>query len=231
MGHAQVTLSRLTDTLYISQDDYFARENSLVYIGPEHITIIGATWTPATAKELHQAIQAISNKPVTEVIDTNYHPDRAGGNLYWSSVGCDIHASEKTYELMKTEWDNIVRWTQQSYPDYPRIPLVLPMQLHIEIGKLQDGKVIMLYLGPTHTEDGIFVYFPEEQVLYGGCILKNFLGNLEFANLEEYPKTLQKLKDLELPIQTIIAGHGKAVHGPELIDHYLRLLEQNSSNQ
>ena len=35
-----------------------------------------------------------------------------------------------------------------------------------------------IYLGPSHTPDGIFVFFPEEKVLYGNCILKEQLGNL-----------------------------------------------------
>jgi metallo-beta-lactamase class B len=40
---------------------------------------------------------------------------------------------------------------------------------------------------PGHTPDGIFVYFPDQQVPYGNCILKEKLGNLSFANMKEYP--------------------------------------------
>jgi glyoxylase-like metal-dependent hydrolase (beta-lactamase superfamily II) len=87
-----------------------------------------------------------------------------------------------------------------------------------------------MYMGPTHTPDGIFVYFPEEEVLYGGCILKEQLGNLTFANLEEYPKTLQKLRDLHLRIGIIVAGHGSPMHGPELIEQYLSMLRHIQPN-
>jgi len=44
------------------------------------------------------------------------------------------------------------------------------------------------------------------------------------ADMIEYPKTLRKLKALNLPIETIVAGHLSAVHGPELIDQYLAML-------
>ena len=79
--------------------------------------------------------------------------------------------------------------------------------------------------------DGIFVYFPEEKVLYGGCILKEKIGNLAFANVGEYPKTLHKLKELKLDIRTIVAGHWSPVHGPKLIDQYLKMLSNNSAAQ
>ena len=73
------------------------------------------------------------------------------------------------------------------------------------------------------------MYFPEERVLYGNCILKEKLGNMTFANRSEYPKTLKKLQGLissgELPVEAIIAGHNSPIQSVELIDHYLNLLE------
>jgi metallo-beta-lactamase class B len=50
------------------------------------------------------------------------------------------------------------------------------------------------------------------------------------ANLNEYPKTLQKLKALNLGYTTIIAGHWSPIHGPELIDQYLHLLALSEEN-
>src|SRR5262249_28635316 len=90
---------------------------------------------------------------------------------------------------------------------------------------LQDGRIRGIYFGPSHTPDGIFVFFPEEKELYGNCILKEKLGNLEYADLTEYPKTLQKLKALNLGFDTIVAGHYSALHGPERIDQLWDHLE------
>jgi len=42
--------------------------------------------------------------------------------------------------------------------------------------------------------------------------------------VEDYFKTLQKLKQLNLGFTTIVAGHWSPIHGPELIDQYLQLL-------
>ena len=55
------------------------------------------------------------------------------------------------------------------------------------------------------------------------------LGDLSSANRVEYPKTLKKLKGLieqgKLKVDSIIAGHDTPIHGLDLIDHYLTLLE------
>lgn len=125
------------------------------------------------------------------------------------------------------DWDSIVEWTHKEIPSYPRLPLVLPTKTFTSDFDLQGGRIKAIYLGQSHTPDGIFVYFPGEKVLYGGCILKEKIGNLAFANLTEYPKTLHKLERLKLDIKTIIAGHYAPVHGPELISQYLTLLGQN----
>jgi len=173
---------------------------------------------------LANEIGKVTQKPITEVIDTNYHPDRAGGNAYFKSIGAKIVSTKMTNDLLKAHWDEMVRYVQKGFPSYPTLPLVLPDQTFAGDFELQSGGVKAIYLGPSHTPDGIFVLFPKEKVLYGNCILKEQLGNLDFADLTEYPKTLQKLKQLNLGFTTIVAGHWSPIHGPELIDQYLALL-------
>jgi metallo-beta-lactamase class B len=226
VAESSVTLRHLDGRVYIAEDTYYAKENSLVYVGPDHVTIIGATWTPETAKLLAAEIGEITDKPIREVINTNYHPDRAGGNAYWKSVGCSIVSTQLTYDLLKRDWTKIVAWTQLSIPSYPNVQLALPSQTFPGGFELQESRIKALFLGPSHTPDGIFVYFPEAKLLYGGCILKEQLGNLAFADLKEYPLTLRRLLGQNLDIKVIVAGHGTAVHGPELIEHYLELLRK-----
>ena len=115
--------------------------------------------------------------------------------------------------------------------EYPDVPLALPDTAYPGDFELQGGRIRGIYLGPSHAPDDIFVYFPEDKVLYGGCVLKERLGNLAQADLVEYPKTLRRLKQLDLGYTTIIAGHWSAVHGPELVDQYLQLLEVNRAQR
>ena len=224
----RVVLTPLRGHIYVAEDYFYSKENSVVYVGDNSVTVIGATWTPETAKLLAVEIGKVTEKPITQVIDTNYHPDRAGGNAYFKSIGAKIVSTKMTDDLLRAHWDEMVRYVQKGFPNYPTLPLVAPDKTFDDDFQLQDGAVKAIYLGPAHTPDGIFVFFPQEKVLYGNCILKEQLGNLDFANLTEYPKTLQKLKQLNLGFATIVAGHWSPIHGPELIDQYLALLAAKS---
>ena len=49
-----LTLSHLTGGVYVVEDGYYGGENSAVYIGDTRVTVIGATWTPETARLLSE---------------------------------------------------------------------------------------------------------------------------------------------------------------------------------
>jgi metallo-beta-lactamase class B len=226
-----VSLAHLRGGVYVVEDDFYAKENSAVYVGPDHVTIVGATWTPETAKLLAAEIAKVTPKPITEVVVTNYHPDRAGGSAYFKSIGAKIIATEMTRDLLTSGWDDVIAWTRRGIPDFPALPVVLPDTVFAGDFALQDGRVQVVYLGASHTRDGVFVHFPEEKVLYGGCILKEAVGNLDFADLTEYPKTLQRLKERQLGFITVIAGHYAPIHGADLLDRYIDLLRERLPKQ
>jgi len=226
----KIVLTHLRGNVYVVEDYFYSKENSVVYVGDSSVTIVGATWSPESSRLLAVEIGKVTQKPIAEVIDTNYHPDRAGGNAYFKGIGAKIVSTRMTRDLLALHWDEMVRYVQKAIPSYPTLPLVLPDKTFPGDFELQGGRVKAIYLGPSHTADGVFVFFPEEKVLYGNCILKEQLGNLDFADVAEYPRTLQKLKQLNLGFTTIVAGHWSALHGPELIDQYLKLLATNHGN-
>lgn len=223
-GDAGISVHRLTGPLYLVEDDHYVTTNSLVYIGPSSVTVIGATWTPDTARILAEKIKRLTNRPIREVIDTSPDPEWSGGNSYWQSIGAKIVAIDVTAEHLKNDWVSTVEAFRKNQPTYPEVPLVLPTQTYPRQFELQNGNVRGFYLGPSHTQADIFVYFPKEKVLDAGSILKEQLGNMAKADVREYPNTLHKLQQLHLDIRTIISGHWHPVHGPELVDHYLQLL-------
>ncbi len=121
-----VGLTALRGHLYVAEDNFYLKENSMVYVGDNFVTVIGATWTPETARLLAAEIKKVTPKPITEVIDTNYHPDRAGGNAYFKSIGAKIISTKLTSDLLTKHWDEMVRYVQKGAPSYPTLLLVLP---------------------------------------------------------------------------------------------------------
>jgi metallo-beta-lactamase class B len=223
-----VSLYPLVGSVYVAEDSHYAKTNYAVYIGPKSVTVVGAGWSPDTAELLAQEIKKLTNKPISDVILPDHDPEYAGGTSYWKRLGANIVSTELTEETLKKDWAKAGDFTRKYFPTYPNLPLVLPTKTYKSDVTIEDGNVRGFYLGPSHNADDIFVYFPKEKVLYAGSILKEHLGNLAFANLEEYPKTLQKLQQLHLQIDKIISGHWSAVHGPELIDEYLTMLKEQS---
>jgi len=221
-----IKVSHLDGALYVVEDSFWLKENSVFYVGNSNVTLVGAGWSPSAAKQIEAGIKKITDKPITEVIDTDFNPDRAGGNAYWKQRGAKVVAIEQTAKLLKEDWGGYWSATRKNIPDLPKTDDSLPTTTYPGDFALQDGNVKAFYLGPTHMPDDIFVNFPNERVLYAGNILKEQPGNLASADLGAYMKSLAKLKALHLDIDTIISGHWSPVHGPELIDIYISFLKQ-----
>jgi metallo-beta-lactamase class B len=222
-----ISMRRLTGPLYLVEDNHYVRTNSLLYIRTGSVTVIGATWTPETARLLAGQIDHLTNLPIGDVIDTSPDPEWSGGNGFWRSIGASILAFRETSDMLKSHWTVTVEAFRVSFPTYPSVPLVSPayedLCREIRHPKREHPGAIPW---PSHTAADVFVYFPKEKVLDAGSILKQELGNVANADIRGYPKTLHKLQNLHLDIDTIISGHWSAVHGPDLIDHYLELLKR-----
>ena len=223
-----ISIYPLTGSIYVAEDSHYAKTNYVVYIGAASVTVVGAGWSPDTAELLAQEIRKVTDKPVKNVVLPDHDPEYAGGVAYWKRIGANIVSTELTEQTLKRDWKKTGDFTRKYFPAYPSLPLVLPTKIYKNNFELENGAIRGFYLGPSHNADDIFVYFPGDKVLYAGSILKEHLGNLAFADLEEYPKTLQKLKELHLNIDKIISGHWSAVHGAELIDQYLAMLKEHS---
>lgn len=95
----------------------------------------------------------------------------------------------------------------------------------IQIGKSQ---ITNRYFGPAHSQGAIVSYVEGENVLFGGCSVKSLnagKGNLEDANVQEWPKTIQKVKNSFPDIKIVIPGHGKQ-GGTELLSYTITMFEK-----
>src|SRR6185312_5353390 len=57
-----LSLQRLSGPIYLVIDPHYVSTNSLVYVGPQSVTVVGATWTPETARELAAKIKRVASK-------------------------------------------------------------------------------------------------------------------------------------------------------------------------
>ncbi len=155
-------------------------------------------------KELHCKIKAI--------IPTHFHSDCLGGLEEFHKHGIPSYANNQTIKLAKAK------------------NLVVPQNgfdkmLELEVG---NKKLIAEYFGEGHTKDNIIGYFPDEKIMFGGCLIKELgagKGNLEDANTSDWPETVTKLKAKYPNTALVIPGHGKS-GGRELLDYTIKLFAQ-----
>jgi len=91
----------------------------------------------------------------------------------------------------------------------------------------------LYYPGPGHSLDNIVVYFPNQKILFGGCLIKSLeatsIGNISDADVQQWPETLEKVKSKFEEVERIIPGHG-SVGSMELIDHTMQIVKLYNSS-
>ncbi|KAA3623203.1 MAG: subclass B1 metallo-beta-lactamase, partial [Bacteroidetes bacterium] len=101
--------------------------------------------------------------------------------------------------------------------------------LELTVGKM---KLINAYCGGGHTHDNIVCYVPDDEVLFGGCLIKavgagkGFLGD---ADVENWSKTVSKVKEQFGEAKIVIPGHGKC-GGTELLDYTIEKFAGGKAN-
>jgi metallo-beta-lactamase class B len=170
--------------------------------------------TPADDKTSSELIDWITKSlkcKITAVISSHYHLDNLGGLNAFHKHDITSYAYVKTKQIAK---ENNLPEPQQSFVKY----------LEMKVG---DEKVIVEFLGEGHTCDNSIGYFPLEDIMFGGCLIKEIgagKGNLAEANAEEWPETVKKVKNKFPKVKKVIPGHGKS-GGAELLDYTINLFE------
>ncbi len=93
--------------------------------------------------------------------------------------------------------------------------------------KVGNENIIAKFFGEGHTKDNIVGYFPGDNILFGGCLIKEinatkgFLGD---ANIAAWSATVEKVKKEYAAAKIIIPGHG-AYGNTKLLDYTIKLFK------
>lgn len=171
--------------------------NGMIVISDGEAIIFDTPNTDAESEELMQWIQNELKCTIKAVVPTHFHTDCLGGLQAFHNRDIPSYAYSKTLELAAL---NNTPIPQHGFTN----------QLELSVG---NETVILDYLGEGHTADNSIGYFPLDQVLFGGCLIKSLgagKGYLGDANIAEWPKTVSKLKSKYPEISVVVPGHGKA---------------------
>ncbi len=171
--------------------------------------------TPADDSGSSELLDFISNKlnvKVTALVATHFHADCVGGLKEFHGRNIPSYPSNLTIKFLNEKHNDVV--PQHGFDG----------ELELNVG---DKKVVAGFLGEGHTRDNVVGYFPDEQVLFGGCLVKEVgagKGNLEDADTLEWSGTMVNLKTKYPDLKIVIPGHGKS-GGAELLDYTEQLFQ------
>lgn len=185
--------------------------NGMIVKNNDEVIIFDTTTDNKSSQELISWIRFTLGCTVKAVIPTHFHQDNLGGLAAFKHHNIPSYANAKTIELAK----------EHGYA----IPAnAFDNALTMNLG---DKVVVAKYFGPGHTQDNIVGYFPSEDILFGGCLIKElhadkgFLGD---ANLVEWSKTIERIKHEFPGVNLVIPGHG-APGTAELLEYTIELFK------
>lgn len=166
----------------------------------------------ATSELIKWVVDSLKVKIIGVIVDS-WHPDNMEGLDVFHTQKIKSYANEMTRQIA----------INKGLP-VPQVGFTGKMDL-----KVGDKKLILKYFGPAHTSDGIVVWIPSEKILFGNNGVRNFngwIGNIGDANLQEWPKTIERVKMEFGTTKLVIPGHGN-YGGPELLDYTISLYRPN----
>ncbi len=212
-----LTIKKLTTHVYqhISYLDTeeFGRVacNGMVVVSGNEAVVFDTPTDDVSAQELIDYLTNELKCKINGVVATHFHADCLGGIDAFHKNNIPSYASNRTIELLKSKESSL---PQNGFDE----------ELTLKVG---DQKVYGQFVGEGHTRDNVIGYFPEDKVMFGGCLIKEMggaKGNLEDANVAAWPETVRKVKAKYPQTMVVIPGHGKA-GGRELLDYTVRLFQ------
>ncbi len=143
------------------------------------------------------------------MIPTHFHDDCLGGLNAFHAHGIPSHAHERTLALARANGEEV---PQHGFAD----TLVL---------RVGQERITATFHGEGHTKDNVVGYFPSEQVLFGGCLIKEMeasKGYLGDANLAAWSSTVEAVKKAYPDVRVVVPGHGTPGDS-ELLDYTIGL--------
>lgn len=170
--------------------------------------------TPTNDKSAEELIKWISETlhcKINAVIPTHFHDDCLGGLKAFHDNNIPSYANFKTIELAK---ENKYTVPQNGFKDL----------LTLKVGK---ESITAKFFGEGHTKDNVVGYFPSENVMFGGCLVKELKaskGYLGDANLSEWSNTVEKVKNAYPNVAIVVPGHGE-YGNQKLLDYTINLFK------
>jgi len=183
--------------------------NGMVLVNDGEAMVLDTPVSDSLSVLLIQWIETQLKCRVKGVVVHHFHEDCLGGLAAFHERHIPSFASQMTIDLA---WEK---------------GLVLPQfefESDMELS-LGENKIQLFYLGAGHTDDNIVSYFPQDKLLFGGCLIKSMganKGNVADADPNHWAKSVARVRKQFDAAAIVIPGHGTK-GGTELLDYTIQL--------
>jgi metallo-beta-lactamase class B len=199
-SHAPLAITPLSNNFYVyrSFGQYKGAPlpvNAMYLLTDSGVVIFDTPWDSTQCKPLLDSIVQRHHKRVVMCIVTHFHDDRTAGLGYFNRQGISTWSTRLTDSLCSQHGNN--RATHLFSGD--------------TVFTLGQYRFEVYWPGAGHTSDNIVVWFNNEKILYGGCLIKGVdnpgLGYLGDADVQAYAATIQHVIQHCRNPQYVITGH------------------------
>lgn len=205
---------------YIQPDGTWFINNCGFITGADDTIVIDATSTEARTRAFIDAIKAVSDRPVTTLVNTHHHADHTHGNYLFEGATIVAHRACREVMLGVGLPDYSAAFPGVDWGDLRFTPPSLTFDggLDLHAGDLQVQLQDLGYV--AHTEGDIVAWLPERKVLFAGDLV--FHGGTPFSLFGSVRGTIEAMERLEqFGADVLVPGHGPVANGAEAIDSAL----------
>lgn len=182
-------------TTYNTYQEYLIPANGMYLVTNRGVVMFDTPWDTTQFQPLLDSIKAKHNKSVIMSFATHWHKDKTAGLEYYRAQGIKTYTTVFTDELSKKNNEK-------------RAEFLMSKDTVFNVGQYSFETY---YPGPGHTEDNIIIWFKNEKILYGGCLIKGAedenLGYLGDGNIAKYETTLKNVQKKCRKPNYIIVAH------------------------
>ena len=208
----QISDNAFLHTSYLQTNDFGNVPcNGMFVRNSKEVVVFDTPTNNKSAEDLITFIQEKLNCKIKAIVPTHFHDDCLGGLASFHKSKIPSYGNFNTIDLAK---NNNVVVPQNGFND----------SLKLSLG---NTYAVVKYFGQGHTKDNVVGYFPNEKILFGGCLIKELeatKGYLGDANVGEWSSTVQKVKQQYPNVKIVIPGHGE-IGGKELLDYTIKLFK------
>jgi metallo-beta-lactamase class B len=208
----QIAANSYLHTSYLQTNDFgYVPCNGLLVKSQNETIVFDTPTNDSASQELITFIHETLKCKINAVIPTHFHDDCLGGLSAFTNHHIPSYANTKTIALAAAKNTAV---PQNGFTD----SIIL---------KVGSQPIVARHFGEGHTKDNVVGYFPLDNILFGGCLIKELKaskGYLGDANVAAWSATVEKVKQAYPQIKIVVPGHGKP-GGSTLLDYTIKLFQ------